>query len=122
MLHIRPRQKILQQVERRRVEPLQIVEEERQRMLGPCEYADKSPEHQLEAALRILWRKFWHRRLLAENEGEFGDQVKDELSVRAQRLQQGVAPTGELGVALAEQRPHEALESQSERRIGYVAL
>jgi hypothetical protein len=38
---IRTRQQILEQVERRRVEPLQIVEEQRERMLRPGEDADK---------------------------------------------------------------------------------
>ncbi len=57
VLHIRPGQQILEQIERRRVEPLQIVEEERQRMLRPGEHADEPPEHQLEAALRVLRRQ-----------------------------------------------------------------
>ena len=47
---IRVGQQILEQVERRRVEPLQVVEEQRQRMLRPREDADEAPEHQLEAA------------------------------------------------------------------------
>jgi hypothetical protein len=40
--HIRPSQQILQQIERCRVEPLQIVEKRRERMLRPREDADKS--------------------------------------------------------------------------------
>ena len=43
-------QQILEQIQRSRVEPLQIVEEQRERMLGPREDTDKSPEYQLEAA------------------------------------------------------------------------
>ena len=54
MSHVRLGQQILEQIERRRVEPLQIVEEQRQRMFRPGEYADEPPEYQLEAALRIL--------------------------------------------------------------------
>ena len=61
--HIRLRQQMLEQVERRRVEPLQIVEEQRQRMLRPGEHAEKAPEHQLEAALRVLRRQLRDRRL-----------------------------------------------------------
>ena len=57
VLQIRPGQQILQQIERRRVEPLQIVEEERQRMFRPGEDADEAPKHQLETALRVLWRQ-----------------------------------------------------------------
>ena len=55
--HVRLGQQVLEQVERRRVEPLQIVEEQRQRMLRPGEHADEAPEHQLEAALRVLRRQ-----------------------------------------------------------------
>ena len=82
VLHIRPGQQILEQIERRRVEPLQIVEEQGQRMFRPREYADESPEHQLEAALRVLWRKLRDRRLFSDDELQFGDQIHHELSVR----------------------------------------
>jgi hypothetical protein len=34
-------------------------------MLRPCEDADEPPEHQLEAALRVLGRKVGNRRLLS---------------------------------------------------------
>src|SRR5215468_10580718 len=91
-------------------------------MLGPCEDANEAPEHQLEAALRILWWKFRDRRLLAEDQRQFGDQVDDELSVRAQRLLKGLAPTAQLGVALAEKRPDQALEGLGQGRIGDVTL
>ena len=49
---------VLEQVERRRVQPLQVVEEQRQRMLRPGEHAEQAAEHQLEAALRVLRRQF----------------------------------------------------------------
>src|SRR5262245_3458414 len=68
MLWVRPRQQILQQVERRRVEPLQIVEKQGQWMLLPREYADKTAEHQLKAALSIPWWNFRNRRLVSDNE------------------------------------------------------
>jgi hypothetical protein len=55
--HIRLGQEILEQIERCRVKPLQVVEEESKRMLRSCEYAEESPEDQLEAALRVLRRK-----------------------------------------------------------------
>ena len=83
VLHVRPGQQILEQIEGRRVEPLQIVEEERERMFRPCEYADKSPEHQLEATLRVLWRKIRDWWLLSDDELQFGNEVHDEQPVRA---------------------------------------
>src|SRR5580692_12073367 len=56
VLHVRLGQQILEQIECGRVEPLQIVEEERQWMFGPREHTDEPPEHQLETSLRVLWR------------------------------------------------------------------
>ena len=82
VLHIRLGQQILEQIERCRVEPLQIIEEQGQRMFRPCEYADKSPEHQLEAALRVLWRKIRDWWLFSDDELQFGNQIHNELSVR----------------------------------------
>ena len=97
VLQIRPGQQILQQIERRRVEPLQVVEEERQRMLRPGEHADEPPKHQLETPLRVLRRKLRDRRLVSDDELQLGDEVDHEPAVRAQRLQQGVAPAAQLG-------------------------
>ena len=48
------RQNIFEQIERGGIEPLQIVEEERQRMLRPRKDADEPPQHRLETALRVL--------------------------------------------------------------------
>src|SRR5262249_31095712 len=50
-----PAQQVFQQIKRRRVEPLQIIKEERERMLRPCEDADELAKHQLEAPLCVLW-------------------------------------------------------------------
>src|SRR5215467_1578927 len=58
---IRPAQQVFQQIERRRVEPLQVIEEERQRMFRPGEDADELPKYHLEAPLRVLWRKLRNR-------------------------------------------------------------
>src|SRR4029077_20445565 len=71
---IRPGKHVLEQIERRGVEPLQIVEEERQRVLRPREDAEESPEHELEASLRLLRRELGHWRLLSDDELEFRDQ------------------------------------------------
>ena len=44
MLQIRPSQQVLEKIERRHVQPLQIVEEERQWMLRPGEHAYEAPQ------------------------------------------------------------------------------
>ena len=66
--HLRLGDQMLEQVERRRVQPLQIVEEQRERMLRPGEDAEEAPEHHLEAVLRVLRRQVRDRRLLADDE------------------------------------------------------
>ena len=96
MLHVRPCQQILEQIERCRVEPLQIVEEQGERMFWPREHADKSAEHQLEAALRVLWRKLGNRWLFAYDVLQFRDEIHHEQSVRVQRLKQRIAPSAQL--------------------------
>src|SRR5262249_53751113 len=90
--HVRLREKVFDQLERRRVEPLQIVQEQGQRMLRPREYADEPAEHQLEAALLLLWRKRRNRWLSSDDQLQFGNQIHDQLSVRIQRLSKGIAP------------------------------
>ena len=122
VLQIRSGQQILEQVERRRVEPLKIVEEERQRMFRPREHADEPPKHELETSLRVLWRKLRDGRLVTDDELQLGNEIDHEPAVRAQRLQKGVAPTAQLVVALPEERPNEALKSLRQRRIRDVAL
>ena len=77
---------MLDQIEGRRIQPLQIVEEQRQRMLRTGEHAEETPEHQLEAILAILRRQIGHRRLLADDEGQLRDQIDHELAVRAEGL------------------------------------
>src|SRR6476469_564681 len=91
---------VVQQIERRRIEPLQIVEEEGERMLLAREHAEETPEHHLEAVLRVLRRQVWDRRLRSDHELQLGNEVHDELTVRAKRLTQRVAPAAKLRLAL----------------------
>src|ERR1700730_15183891 len=98
VLQIRPGQQILQQIERRRVEPLQVVDEERQWMFRLSEDADKPWKHQQETALCLLLLKLRDRWLFSDDQLQLGNQVDYELSVRAKRTQQGIAPPRELGV------------------------
>ena len=83
MLHVRLGQQILQQVQRCRIEPLQIVEEQRQRVLRPGEHGEKAPENQLKAALRVMGRQLRDRRLVTDDELQLRNQVYDKLPVRA---------------------------------------
>ena len=55
--HVRVRDQMLKQVERGRVQPLQIVEEQCERMLRAREHTEESPENHLEPVLRVLRRQ-----------------------------------------------------------------
>ena len=91
---------MLQQIERRRVEPLQIVEEQGQRMFRAGEDANKTLENELKPALRLPRLELRDRRLLADDELQLGDQVGHEPSIRLQRLQKRATPGLQFGVAL----------------------
>src|SRR5208337_3216532 len=103
-------------------QPLKIVEEQRQRMLRPGEHSDEATEHELEPSARLLWRKFGNRRLLVNDEVQFGDEVGHEPAVRPQRLQNILAPSSQLHFGLTEERPHQTLKSLRKGRIGNVAF
>ena len=62
----------------------------------PREYADESTKYQLEAPLRILWRKFRNRLLLADDELQFWDEVHHQLTIRTESLTDRIAPTTQL--------------------------
>src|ERR1700688_1171167 len=100
--YLRVRDEVLDEVERRGIQPLQIVKKQRKRVLLPREYAEEAPEHHLEAVLRVLRWQVRHRRLLSEHELQLRNEVDDELTVRAQRLAQGAAPSAKLRLALAQ--------------------
>ena len=89
VLHFRVRDQMLEEVKRRCVQPLQIVEEQRERVFLAREYPKEAPEHHLEAVLRFLRRQVRDRRLFADYELQFGNEVDHELTIRAQRLDAG---------------------------------
>src|ERR1700751_956789 len=65
--HLGVRDQVLEEVERRCIKPLQIVEEQRERVLLPCEYAEKPPKNHLKAVLRVLGRQVRNRWLSSDH-------------------------------------------------------
>src|ERR1700693_6584627 len=78
--HLRVRDKVLERFERRCIKPLQIVEEQRERVLLPREYAEKAPENHLEAVLRVLRRQVRNRWLSSDHDLQPGNEVEDKLT------------------------------------------
>ena len=113
---------MLEEVERRCVYPLQIVEEQCERMLFPRKNTQEAPEDQKETMLRILGRQIRDRRLLADHQLQFGNQVHDELPILTQRLAQPVPPAAELRVTLDQQRTDKALKGLAQGGVWDVAL
>src|SRR5271166_3899894 len=120
--HLRVRDQVLEKVERRCIKPLQIVEEQRERMLLPREYAEKAPEDHLEAVLRVLRRQVRDRQLSSDHKLQRRNEVDDKLTVRAQRLAQGTPPPAKLRLSLAQKRAHKALEGLPKGGVGDVPL
>ncbi|HWS69429.1 MAG TPA: hypothetical protein VN325_42230 [Steroidobacteraceae bacterium] len=72
---------VLEKLKRCRIEPLQIVEEERERMLGPSEDSEKPSEHRLEASLCFLGWNICYGWLSSDDEFELGDKIRYKLAV-----------------------------------------
>src|ERR1700722_5837973 len=113
---------MLNKVERRRVQPLQIVEEQSERVFLARKYPNKAPENHLKAVLGVLRRQVRDRRLFPDHELQFGNEVDDQLTVRAQRLAQEVPPPPELRLALAKKRPDKAPEGLGQGGVRDIAL
>ena len=79
---------------------MQIVDEQGQRVFRAGEDANKTSEHELKPALRLPWLELRDRRLLADDELQFGDEVGHEPCIRLQRLQKRATPSLQFGVAL----------------------
>src|SRR3984885_2369462 len=54
------RDQVFEQVEGRAIHPLQIVQEQGERMLLTREHAEEAPEYHLESVLGLLRRQFWN--------------------------------------------------------------
>jgi hypothetical protein len=57
---------VLDEVERRRVQPLQIVEKQRERVLPAREYPEEAPEHHLKTALSVSRQEVHDRWVFAD--------------------------------------------------------
>src|ERR1700675_3040746 len=113
---------MLEKLKRRCIQPLQIIEEQRERVLLAREHPEEAPEHHLEAVLRVLRWQVRDRWLLPNHELQLGNEIDDELTIRAQRLAQSIPPPAKLLLALGEERADKALEGMTQGRVRDVAL
>ena len=66
VLDLRMEHQMLDKLHGRRVQPLQVVQEQHEGMPGAREYPEQAPEHGVEAILSVLRRHFLNGRLLAD--------------------------------------------------------
>src|SRR6266481_9707859 len=95
---------MLEEVKRCCIQPLQIVKKQRERVLLAREHPEEAPENHLEPVLRVLRRQVRDRWLFPNHELQLGNEVDDELTIRAQRLAQSIPPPAERRLALGEER------------------
>src|SRR5579863_9272406 len=91
-------------------------------MFRPGEYADEASENEPETAFRLLRLKLRDRRLVSDDELQFGNEVGHEPCIQLERLEKRAAPDRQFGVAPAEKKPYKALKCLHQGRIGNVAL
>src|SRR5580704_12436084 len=120
MIHIGPDHEIFEQIERRRVKPLQIIEKQCQWMLRSREHTEEAPEHQVKAALRVLWRHVRDLWLFSDDERQLRNQVRDQAPVRTDCLMKRVAPQPQLFVAFRQKRSKKIAKRLRQCRIRNV--
>src|SRR5215471_21809156 len=91
-------------------------------MFRPSEDTNESAEHDLEPPLRALRRKLRDWRWLPNDQPHFRNEIHNQSCVGSQRLPQRITPRCKVSVALAEQRPDQALKGLCQSRVGNVAL
>src|SRR6266481_9657145 len=96
---------------------MQVIEEQRQRMLRSRKSANEMPQGCFEQAASLLRRQIGGRRLLADHQLDFGYQRGHELSVDTQRLPQCVSPDLKLGIARAHQAENQPLQGLGDRLV-----
>jgi hypothetical protein len=96
------RNDVLEQLEGRSVEPLEIVKKDDERMLLIGEHAQKGSECHMKTGLRFRGWKLRNRRLSTNDELDLGDEVHDELPIRANGLAYRTSPTVDLRLIFAQ--------------------
>jgi hypothetical protein len=84
---------------------LKIVDEDQQGMLRLREHAYKALEHGLEAKLGIERRKIGQLRLRSNNPDELWDEFSEQAAIDPDCLENGIAPTRDLGGLSAQDLP-----------------
>ncbi|HEU4577364.1 MAG TPA: hypothetical protein VFS67_03845 [Polyangiaceae bacterium] len=107
---------LFEQLQRCCVHPLQVVEEEDQRMLGPGEDAQEPCQQQMEAVPRLHWTDLRNRRLRTEQALELWHQGYQQLPIGRHRLLDALPPSVQGCFRLRQQLAHEAAKRLGQAR------
>ena len=91
-------------------------------MLLTGEHAQEGPEHPVKTVLRFRGWELRNQWLFPDDELEFGDEVYDELTIRANGLAYRASPTVDLSLTLAQDLANERSECLSKRDIRNITL
>ena len=116
------RDNIHKELQSRRVEPLQVVEEEHQRMLPARKHPKEPATDGEKAVLRLAKGQLGHWRLRANKQFKLGHKIHDEPAVRAQRLENGLAPACQFLVALDQELADQNLECLRQGGVRDISL
>jgi len=119
--HPRAGEERAEEAQRRRVGPLQVVDEDHQRMLALRQRAHEVLEDELEPVLRLGGGERRRRRLLAQDELDLRNEFRQDTRVGAERFREPRAPSAQAGLALGEQLLQEAAEGLDQRAVGNIA-
>ena len=108
---------ILDQRQSRRIEPLQVVDKNNQRVLWPREDADEPLEYQLKPKCRFGRRECGRRRLWTDQANKLRNEIGQQAGMIANRFSNGVPPTADIFLTATQDLANESLERLGQRGI-----
>ncbi|MEH2583532.1 hypothetical protein V1281_005427 [Nitrobacteraceae bacterium AZCC 2161] len=121
ILRLGARHQIFDKHERCRIEPLEIIHKNNERVVGAGKYADEALEYSLKSELRVQGRQCGDRWLWSDQDHKLGDQIGQKSALTADRIEDGIAPVVDVILAAIQGLTHELLESLGESGIWNVS-
>jgi hypothetical protein len=109
---------LVEQLQGRRVAPLQVLEHHHQRLLRARQPAQQLAEHPTKAVGPLDRRQRRHRRLRAEGERQLRQHVEQQPRLAGERHQQALAPRVQRLPRLRQRLTHQRLHPLRQRGVG----
>src|ERR1700733_14122551 len=116
------RGQMFKEIERCCIQPLQVIEEQRERVLFACEHPHEIPENHLESVLRLLRRQVRDWGLFPDDELELGNEIDHELTIWTEHGMESISPRAKILLALCEEQANQTLNGLRQCGIRDVAL